>query len=858
MTPCDLSAPDGSVAGVKRAALAADASGAGPHADEPCAKKLKRDEELLVEAGGDAGEKTPTATTATSMFFAAERGSILLRRERLAAAEPEHKHRVLSPLDIASAEQVRQHLRDVRREVFLRPLVAIITRLMFHKYNHGLFNVRVDPVAWNIPHYLEMVKHPMDLSLVKNKCLNLEYATADECAADIRLVFTNACLFNPTGHPVHEAAKVLLSEFEAEFSRYQLKIQASERKRDEHSCPSCLANVCGICNQKCINFEPPFVMCSGPCQQRIKRHSLYFMTPDRSHHWCGKCYTSLPKLLSLKMYPASNQASAAEVPQSQELQVPKSSLVKAKFLDELTEPWVQCDKCNGWVHQICALFNACEDSEDDDDMPFTCPVCRVDELELAEQDWDVEMSPSETSVDEFPLKTRKYAFEVMGSHSPILKRKPTPKEFTRVLGFDTAIEEKVFDYLGDEEMDKLESLKTAQIEGFVSSRELRSCALSRFMQSWVHRHLVELGEHEAAQSINIKVVSSLKSSCQVSPVVREHFRSEALSYPQAIEFSSKAIFVFQKINGIEVCIFSMYVQEYDRNSTLAANRNRTYIAYIDSLVYMRPRHVRTSLFHETLIAYLAFCKGKGFHHAHIWACPTTRGGDFIYWCHPTFQKNPGKDRLLQWYLKMAEVGKKAEVVFACQDLYACEFENLEDRLQHQLPPYFDGDYWSAEAERLAASPPKRGRLSKEAYEASLKGESFRKKVVNSVKASRDSLFVISLQPSCSVCGSMMVNASCWKQEGATPDEDRYTCSSCYKSSTAESPTDAPMTEVQPPSFVQSVSETEPEVEIKCPFLDHRPDMLKNCEEHHYQFDSYRRAKYSTMMLIYQISSTQHK
>lgn len=28
-------------------------------------------------------------------------------------------------------------------------------------------------------------------------------------------------------------------------------------------------------------------------------------------------------------------------------------------------------------------------------------------------------------------------------------------------------------------------------------------------------------------------------------------------YPQAIEFSSKAIFVFQKINGIEVCIFSM-------------------------------------------------------------------------------------------------------------------------------------------------------------------------------------------------------------------------------------------------------------------------------------------------------------
>lgn len=536
MTPCDRSPPDASVTGVKRAALTANTSEVAQHFDEPCEKKFKRDEEL-IEAGGDAIE-TPTATTATSMFFAATRGSILLRRERLVAAEPEHKQRVLSPLDIASAEQVRQHLRDVRREVFLRPLVAIITRLMFHKYNHGLFNVRVDPVAWNIPHYLEVVKHPMDLSLVKNKCLNLEYATADECAADIRLVFSNACLFNPPGHAVHEAAKVLLSEFEAEFSRYQSKIQASERKRDEHSCPSCLANVCGICNQKCINFEPPFVMCSGPCQQRIKRHSLYYMTPDRSHHWCGKCYTSLPKLLSLKTYPALNQSSAPEDPQSQELQVPKSSLVKAKFLDELTEPWVQCDKCNGWVHQICALFNACEDSEDDEEIPFTCPVCRVNELELTEQDWDVEMSPSETSVDEFPLKARKYAFEVMGSHSPVLKRKPTPKEFTRVLGFDTVIEEKVFDYLGDEEMDNFESLKTSQIEGFVSSRELRSCALSRFMQSWVHRHLVELGEHEAAQSINIKVVSSIKSSCQVSPVIREHFRSEALSVRNSVFFGA--------------------------------------------------------------------------------------------------------------------------------------------------------------------------------------------------------------------------------------------------------------------------------------------------------------------------------
>lgn len=524
----------------------------------------------------------------------------LIHDQHLTAATTTTTRRLLSPLDAASADEIRQHVRDVRREVFSRPLLALITRLMFHKSNHGLFNVRVDPVAWNIPHYLEVVKRPMDLSLVKSKCLNLEYASADACAADVRLVFANACLFNPPGHAVHEAAKLLRLEFDAEYARLDAKEQALDKKRADHSCPSCLANVCAICNQKCINFEPPFVMCSGACRQRIKRHSLYFMTPDRSHHWCGKCYASLPKVLKLNaLAPAASDAAAADNAQPpQEMQLAKNMLMKAKFVDELTEPWVQCDRCNGWVHQICALFNACEDSSDGEEAPYACPLCRIDELASVEQSWDVEMSPSATSVDQFPLKsTHKHALELMGSHSPVLKRKPTAKEFTRALGFDTVIEKKVFDFLGTFEAAETDTVMRLPIDGFVTSQQLRSSALSRFMQAWVREHLEKLGERDAAQSIVVKVVSSIKSSCQVSPVVREHFRSErqsvravshccllarlharewrstaltclapawlvlvlALQYPPSVEFTSKAIFVFQKIDGVEVCIFSMYV-----------------------------------------------------------------------------------------------------------------------------------------------------------------------------------------------------------------------------------------------------------------------------------------------------------
>ena len=45
----------------------------------------------------------------------------------------------------------------------------------------------------------------------------------------------------------------------------------------------------------------------------------------------------------------------------------------------MEEGWVQCDQCEGWVHQICGLFNK---GRNDQNRGFLCPFC------LRDGEWD--------------------------------------------------------------------------------------------------------------------------------------------------------------------------------------------------------------------------------------------------------------------------------------------------------------------------------------------------------------------------------------------------------------------------------------------------------------------------------------
>jgi hypothetical protein len=125
-------------------------------------------------------------------------------------------------VDSMGTEQIQKHIESLSDINNLSPrriaqkCTPIVNKLI-NDPNGWVFKDPVDPVELGIPDYFEVIKHPMDLSLVKKRLENGSYKHLSAFESDTKLVFQNCIVYNGEDSDVGEMAKGLLSLFEKEF-----------------------------------------------------------------------------------------------------------------------------------------------------------------------------------------------------------------------------------------------------------------------------------------------------------------------------------------------------------------------------------------------------------------------------------------------------------------------------------------------------------------------------------------------------------------------------------------------------------------------------------------------------------------
>jgi len=556
---------------------------------------------------------------ATVPGIAFSNGQVIM--PKLTGPKPQEDHTLINCFSI---EQIETHIASLSNGLQLPPqklktkCLDVLKVLQSHQ--HGwVFNSPVDPVELGLPDYFEVIKKPMDLGTIRKRLENGVYHTLEEFEGHVNLTFDNAMLYNPEGSVVYNMANEMKLKFKHDYAELLKELEAEEDVKRRNG------EACLLCGCEKLLFEPPVFYCNGMnCpSKRIRRNSYYYVGGNNQYHWCHQCFQEL-----------GNQPLDLG-----DIQIKKEALVKKKNDEVHEESWVQCDRCERWVHQICALFNTRQNK--DQRSEYACPKCTIKERR-------------EKGISEATSTT------------------PMAEDLPRTLLSE-----------------HLENHVRKKVDAFIE-KKAQEKAQAESLPIEDARKKLQMGGH-----ITIRQVTSMDRKLEVRERMKKRYAFK--NYPDEFNFRCKCIVVFQNLDGVDVMLFGLYVYEHNEKNPLP-NKRAVYVSYLDSVHYMRPRQMRTFIYHEILIAYLDYVRRRGFSTAHIWACPPLKGDDYILYAKPEDQKVPKDDRLRQWYIDMLIEAQRRGVVGKVTNMYDLYFKDPKN--DATIVPYLDGDYFPAEVENI--------------------------------------------------------------------------------------------------------------------------------------------------------------
>lgn len=274
------------------------------------------------------------------------------------ASRPQEDHTLINCFTL---DEIETHIKSLDQGLVL-PVAKLKTKFGevlkgLQSHSHGwVFNSPVDPVELGLPDYFQVIEKPMDLGTVKKQLDNGVYRSLAEVERDVNITFDNAMLYNPEGSVVWNMANELKEKFIKDLAVLMKQLHAEEEEKRKNG------DACSLCGCEKLLFEPPVFYCNGQsCRsKRIRRNSYFYVGGNNQYHWCQLCYDDL------------KENKPIEFP---EITLRKSQLDKKKNNEIPEESWVQCDRCQRWIHQICALFNTRQNT--DQRSEFVCPSCMV-------------------------------------------------------------------------------------------------------------------------------------------------------------------------------------------------------------------------------------------------------------------------------------------------------------------------------------------------------------------------------------------------------------------------------------------------------------------------------------------------
>lgn len=700
-------------------------------------------------------------------------------------------------LNYLGSTALSTHLNNLTIRRVQSSLIPVLTMLMTYKDNKDVFNSPVDPIEQGIPDYLNVIKNPQDFGSIRSKLISGFYVSPTPVINDIRTVFSNAMIYNPSTHPVHQLASRMSKIFEYELKKVVVRLKNCDKQLNDHICELCNGRMCYLCGDKCLKYCPPVIYCDGPCMQRILRNSYYYTVKGKKGRWCVKCQ---PKMLH----------SLTKEERKTKLQKHKNDQIEG-------EPWIQCNKCNKWVHQICGLYNKKHGSDS-----YSCPVCRLSDSNILNND--------NSTYNEW-----KGAFELKKT------------QLSEII--ENAVKERI---IGEYKI-KSPSSSEDEIESVLDSISIRVVSNKEDVVDVIPPLRIFYGgkPDEPVHFHGKSKVILLFQRCSGIDVllfalyVREYNKDAPSPNTNCVYISYLDSIHFLKPPFLRTPIYHTILQSYigyarDLGFTSCRIWTCPPTRGDDYIFYDHPKEQRTPTPQRLLQWYkkmLGECEKKGY--VYNITCAYDLMKESLYW------KEDPKDNSSQ--------------------------TNIVKAIMRVLP-YFEGDYWPVVCSQIASDMKenrpycKPKKINRQNYQPESKPHNNQfdncfnnlplliKKFIERMYPQKDRFIVAHLVPYCHVCGKYINNGKIFSCEQCLESKLHYDlCEECYNNSFKHKHTQFTESSLNiiPPL-------TDPEPYISSPIIDNRHTFLRVCQGNHLQFDTHRHAIYSTLMVLYLFSCKKHE